>query len=143
MEADMNASVQWIVQKGRGLSEWHDYRSLAYVTRKTSVILLENLVMTLIKNGEVKTIFFFKWNMHGWISHNKINNTHLENRVNFHADFNRLMLIIIIIIISVNTVTPKCNVFRHLIHTCMNVIALENNIQPSGICKQMLVLKLS
>lgn len=56
MEAD-HASVQWTVQKkGRGLSELHDYRSLAYVTRKTFVISQENIDMTWIKNGAVKTI---------------------------------------------------------------------------------------
>lgn len=85
--------------------------------------------MTWIKNGAVKTIIFKK------MKHESVTIRSLfENRVNFHNDFNRLMLIII----SVNTVTPKCHVFRHLIHTCMNVIALQNNIQPSDISKQMM-----
>ncbi len=85
MEAErLNISLHAILRKCWGSSRLNDWKSLAYVTREKSIVLLEDTFLHYDVKCE-KT-----WYMHGWFVHNNINNMHIENRygeLTFHANF--------------------------------------------------------
>lgn len=70
-QADLNASLQMIVRKGRSLIRQNNW-SHQTVCRFTGRLILD----ILIKNCEVK-----KKHMQRWMNHNKMNSMHLENKL--------------------------------------------------------------
>lgn len=52
MEAELNASLQGMIRKGRGLNTLHDWRSPAYVIREKSVALQDDPVMDKKQNNK-------------------------------------------------------------------------------------------